>query len=88
MGSKNYFEDVATEWDTMRKGFFSENVRRKALTVAEIKPGAVAADLGAGTGFITEALLQHGARVIAIDESPSMLDELRKKMGGNPALQC
>jgi hypothetical protein len=28
MGSKQYFEDIAAQWDTMRKGFFSEGVRR------------------------------------------------------------
>lgn len=88
MTSKNYFETVAPAWDTMRKGFFSENVRRKALQVAEVKPGALSADLGAGTGFITEALLDHGINVIAVDESPAMLQELGKKYATNQGLQC
>ncbi len=55
MTSTQYFKDVATQWDTMRKGFFSENVRDKAYAVAEVAAGQTAADLGAGTGFIKRA---------------------------------
>ncbi len=35
MSSKPYFDDVAQQWDTMRQSFFSENVRTKALAVAD-----------------------------------------------------
>ena len=38
--------------------------------------GGVAADIGAGTGFITEGLVRRGVKVIAVDESEKMLDEL------------
>ena len=31
MGSKEYFEDMASRWDTMRKGFFSDDIREKAV---------------------------------------------------------
>jgi ubiquinone/menaquinone biosynthesis C-methylase UbiE len=60
MSSKQYFEQVATQWDKMRQNFFSENVREVALAVANIQAGAVAADLGAGTGFISEGLVKKG----------------------------
>ncbi|NPV90319.1 MAG: class I SAM-dependent methyltransferase [Firmicutes bacterium] len=63
----------------MRKGFFSEAVREKAYEVAGIEKGAVAADIGAGTGFITEGLIGAGLRVIAVDQSESMLDRMREK---------
>jgi len=33
MSSKEYFDQVATQWDTMRQSFFSEAVREKALQV-------------------------------------------------------
>jgi ubiquinone/menaquinone biosynthesis C-methylase UbiE len=79
MGSKQYFDDVAQQWDTMRKGFFSENVRTKALTIANIQAGKLAADLGAGTGFITEGLVQKGINVIAVDQSPEMLAAMQQK---------
>ena len=77
--SKQYFEDVAEQWDEMRKGFFSEVVREKAYKVAEIRSGELAVDVGAGTGFLTEGLLKSGLKVIAVDQSEAMLDEMKKK---------
>ena len=44
-----------------------------------MEAGAVAADIGAGTGFITEGLVQRGVKVIAVDESKRMLDELVRR---------
>ncbi len=79
MTSKSYFNDVATEWDRMSSEFFSTNIRDFALKVSEIKNGEKAADLGAGTGFMTEALLKAGAEVIAVDQSEKMLEQLQKK---------
>lgn len=79
--SKAYFDDVATQWDTMREGFFPESVREDAIQTAQVRAGAVAVDLGAGSGFVTEALLAADARVIAVDQSEAMLDVLQQKFG-------
>jgi AbrB family looped-hinge helix DNA binding protein len=78
-GSKNYFEDVADKWDDMRSVFFPDNVKEKAIEAANVQPGNLAADIGAGTGFITEGLLKKGLKVIAIDQSDAMLSEMKKK---------
>lgn len=88
MESRAYFDQVSGQWDTMQRGFFSDTVRDVALEVAGVKPGEVAADVGAGTGFLSEALLQRGARVIAVDQSASMLERLEKKLGSRGALTC
>jgi ubiquinone/menaquinone biosynthesis C-methylase UbiE len=82
MSSKVYFDQVATEWDAMRVGFFSESVRETALAVAGVRSGEVAADIGAGSGFVTEALIQRGLRVIAVDQSEAMLAEMSRKFTG------
>lgn len=79
MSGKKYFDDVASQWDKMRETFFSEAVREKAFAVANIQPDEFAADIGAGTGFITEGLVQKGLRVIAIDQSEEMIRETQKK---------
>ncbi len=79
MDSKKYFDDVSGRWDDMRSSFFSENVREVVLARARPEPGATAADLGAGTGFITEGLIRSGLRVIAVDQSQAMLDEMKRK---------
>ena len=79
MNSKEYFNDVADEWDEMREAFFSEAVREKAFSIAGVQKGMLAVDMGAGTGFITEGLIQKGVRVIAVDQSEAMLSEMKKK---------
>ncbi|MFQ5854132.1 MAG: class I SAM-dependent methyltransferase [Anaerolineae bacterium] len=82
MSSRDYFDRVAHEWDEMRESFFSEAVRDKAFTVAGIQAGQLAADIGAGTGFVAEGLVQNGLRVIAVDQSEAMLAEMRSKFAG------
>lgn len=77
--SKRYFDDVARQWDTLRQGFFPDSVRQKAVSVAGVQEGCLAADIGAGSGFITEELLRRGARVIAIDQSEAMLKVMKEK---------
>lgn len=79
MNSKKYFDQLAHQWDEMRARFFSESVREKALSIAQVKKGKIAADIGAGTGFITEGLIHKGLQVIAVDQSEAMLKEMRKK---------
>ncbi|RJP81473.1 MAG: class I SAM-dependent methyltransferase [Candidatus Zixiibacteriota bacterium] len=66
----------------MRAGFFSEAVREEAYRAAGLEAGRLAVDAGAGSGFITEGLLQRGMRVIAVDPSPAMLEEMRRKFAG------
>ena len=78
-GSQAYFDALGSGWDELREVFFTSAVRERALAVAGVAPGTLAADLGAGTGYMTEALLAAGARVIAVDASPSMLDALAAK---------
>jgi ubiquinone/menaquinone biosynthesis C-methylase UbiE len=88
VSSKEYFDDVAAKWDEMRTAFFSEAVRDKALSVAGVRSGELAADLGAGTGFITEALLNKGLKVIAVDQSPEMLKQLESKLHQDDSVDC
>ncbi|HYG80380.1 MAG TPA: class I SAM-dependent methyltransferase [Pyrinomonadaceae bacterium] len=79
MSSKQFFNEVAGEWDAMRANFYSERVREKAFDRAGVRAGQLAADLGAGTGFVTEGLLRRGLSVVAVDQSEAMLAEMRTK---------
>ncbi len=84
--SRNYFETVAPKWDAMRQGFFSETVRERAFDAAGAVAGKIAADIGAGSGFVTEGLLGRGLRVIAVDRSLVMLEEMKRKFGEGGAV--
>jgi SAM-dependent methyltransferase len=44
---------------------------------AVAKPGASVLELGAGAGRVTHCLLARGFNVVAVDESPEMLDRIR-----------
>lgn len=85
-GSKQYFDDIAAQWDEMQKSFFSDSVKDKAFAAADLEPGRQAADIGAGAGFITKGLIARGLRVIAVDQSASMLDEMRAELDSKPGI--
>ncbi len=66
----------------MRESFYSERVREKAIALADVQSDSMAADIGAGTGFITEGLIGKGLQVIAVDQSTAMLAEMKRKLDG------
>lgn len=80
--TKEYFDKVADQWDTMRRQFFGEGVRRAAIAAADLKPGMVVADVGTGTGFLAEAAVNAGASVIGIDISEGMLAQVSSRLAG------
>jgi arsenite methyltransferase len=86
-GSKDYFDAVAREWDSMRKGFFPDSVREKAVRAVNLTAGMTVADIGAGSGFLTEALLKKHVIVIAVDQSAQMLEIMKKKFAGTTEMQ-
>ncbi len=88
MNSEEYFQEIAGEWDSIRRGLFPENLRRIVINKVPVGPDTIAADIGAGTGFITEELLRHGARVITVDQSPKMLETLKRKFGLDAFIDC
>lgn len=81
--SKPYFDRVASDWDRLRQSFFSGAVREKAYAAADVRPGQLAIDVGAGTGYMTEGLVERGVRVIAVEQSEAMIEQMRIKFGAN-----
>jgi ubiquinone/menaquinone biosynthesis C-methylase UbiE len=79
--SREHFAEIAEDWDRLREGYFSDSVRDKAISISGATGGETAADIGAGTGFMSSGLVAKGVRVIAVDESPEMLQVARRKLG-------
>lgn len=79
MSSKAFFNEIANQWDEMRTSYFSCQVREKAFDIAQLELGKVAADIGAGTGFITEGLVLRNIKVIVVDQSEEMIKSMQKK---------
>ena len=79
---QDYFEMVSPQWDVMRKSFYGEEVRDAVLNSVGINPTDTVLDVGAGTGFLTEAAAKLASKVIALDLSKGMSDEAIAKIGG------
>ena len=82
--TKAYFDTVAGQWDAMRRQFFGDGVRRAAIAAAAVEPGMLIADVGTGTGFLAEAALDAGARVIGVDLSEGMLQQVAQRLAARP----
>jgi ubiquinone/menaquinone biosynthesis C-methylase UbiE len=82
--TREYFNEVASQWDAMRQQFFGEGVRRAAVAAAGIQPGMTVIDVGTGTGFLAEAAIAAGAQVIGVDLSEGMLAQVSSRLAGKP----
>jgi ubiquinone/menaquinone biosynthesis C-methylase UbiE len=79
---RDYFELVSPQWDVMRKNSYGEEVREAILNAVHVSPSDTVLDVGAGTGFLTEAAAKIALKVIALDFSRGMSEEAIAKMGG------
>jgi len=61
--------------------FHTPNMRDQGLLLAELKPGMEVVDVGAGSGFVTEAIVKvvGVAKVTALDQSDYQLANAKKK---------
>ncbi len=78
------FELVADVYERARPGYPPEAVVWIADRL-DLRPGRTVLDLGAGTGKLTRALLETGARVIAVEPGDAMRAELERAAPGAEA---
>ena len=77
--SKAYFEGVHGQWEQIRRSYIDDPF--SSLVVSGLAaPGAVAVDVGTGTGEFLMLLAQTGARVIGVDNSEKMLETCRARV--------
>jgi len=58
-----------------------ETAVQKIIQAAEIKKGETVFEIGPGTGTLTQALVDAGARVIAIEADKDLIAPLKKRFG-------
>jgi SAM-dependent methyltransferase len=80
------FELVADVYERARPEYPPEAVAWIAERL-DLRPGRIVLDLGAGTGKLTRALLETGARVLAVEPGDEMRARLEQAAPGAEALR-
>jgi SAM-dependent methyltransferase len=83
--TRRAFDGVAADYDRANaENSLLAGMRRRTLAevTARVAPGARLLDLGCGPGTDAEPLARAGYRVTALDWSPAMVDEARRRIGG------
>jgi ArsR family transcriptional regulator len=78
--SEAFFAGAAAQWDKLRGELYGEMFSNVAL-LNLIPPDWVVADLGCGTGQVTQQLASIVKQVVAVDNSPAMLKAARRRLG-------
>jgi len=77
--TRSFFAGAAGEWDKLRADLYGDSFVNECL-LAMIPPDHVVADLGCGTGALSATLATRVASVIAVDNSPAMLEAAEKRL--------
>ena len=78
--SQQFFSTSAGQWDKMRLELFGR--RADVALLGLLDESWAVADLGCGTGAISQSLAPFVDRVIAVDESNAMLSAAKKRLHG------
>lgn len=81
MDSETFFGRVGGDWSVVRQQLFGDSFTASAL-LSLLPSEWTVADLGCGTGEAAELLAPVVKRVLAIDQSASMLDAARERLSG------
>ena len=79
--SRNFFDAVGPEWDSLRKVWGDDLLRARAIGRLVPRDFTVV-DVGTGTGTLALELAEAGVSVIAVDHSQTMIDATRAKLAG------
>jgi ubiquinone/menaquinone biosynthesis C-methylase UbiE len=82
--AKDYFDQIAPNWQAMQQSFFSDAVRQVAIDKSYLHPGMDAADIGAGAGFISQGVAPLVSSLKVVDASPQMLQVARQNLAAYP----
>ena len=76
--TRQFFNSIADDWDQLARDVLG-SCDLSGMIAAAVQPGAVAVDLGCGTGEVLEGMLPVAREVIGVDGSARMLDRARRR---------
>lgn len=82
MSSLEYFDSVAENWDQLRKDMISENTRIKALKIAQVQAGDLAADIGTASGVkqLGRLIRKSGTKFLKVTGQPNGIEPSLNKI--------
>ncbi|MFW6320439.1 MAG: methyltransferase domain-containing protein [Halohasta sp.] len=78
-----FYKYLSQVYDTINPFIWNETMRDEALSWLAIEEGDRVLDVGCGTGFATEGLLQHTDDVHGLDQSIHQMQKAWRKFGKN-----
>jgi len=79
--SEKFFATAAGQWDTMRAELFGARTELLPF-ISLLEPAWCVADLGCGTGHLSQAIAPFVREVIAVDASAAMLRSAKARLEG------
>ncbi len=76
-----FYKYLSKVYDQINPFIWNEEMRAEALSLLEFPDDAMVLDVGCGTGFATEGLLEHVDEVYALDQSEHQLEKAYEKFG-------
>jgi len=76
-----FYRYLSTVYDRINPFVWNGEMRAEALELFDVGPGDRVLDVGCGTGFATEGLLQYTEDVHGLDQSPHQLEQAYAKFG-------
>ncbi len=82
-----FYKYLSTVYDRINPFMWNEEMRTEALSMLSIEDGDRVLDVGCGTGFGTEGLLEHTDDVHGLDQSRHQLEKAYAKFGKRGPVQ-
>lgn len=77
--ARTFYRFLSKVYDRVNPVFWNESMRDEALDMFDVAPDERVLDIGCGTGFATEGLVERGADVDGLDQSVHQLAKARGK---------
>lgn len=77
--TRRFFEQVAGKWEQISAQYYDHSIINKIIDMDILKKDMTVVDYGAGDGFVSRGISPHAGKIIAMDTSGPMLDELERK---------
>jgi len=82
-----FYKYLSTVYDRINPFIWNEEMRERALDLLNLGPDDRVLDVGCGTGFATEGLIERTEHVYGLDQSPHQLDRAFAKFGRRGPVQ-